>query len=63
MENFIVVLKYKNCLEKRLLCILLHILSTLLKLPRRARLAHDHRGRQNVLLSFAFFSSGPGGKR
>ena len=63
MENFIVVLKYKNYLEKRLLRILLHILSTSLELPRRARLALDHRGRQSVLLSFAFFFPlGPRGK-
>ena len=45
-------------LEKRLLRILLHILSSSLALPRRGRLAHDHcGGRQSavVLLSFAFF--------
>ena len=60
IDNFIVVLKYKNYLEKRLLCILIHILSTSLELPRRGRLAHDHGGRQSavVLLSFAFFSLG-----
>ena len=55
----------QNYLEKRLLRILLHILSSSLQLPRRGRQAHDHRGRQSavVILSFAFFPSGSGGKR
>ena len=54
-ENFFLVLRCKNYLEKRLLHILLHTLSSLLELPRRGRLAHDHRGRQSAVLSFAFF--------
>ena len=54
---FFIVLRCKNYLEKLKLRILWHILSFLLELPRRGRLAHDHRGRQSavVLLSFAFF--------
>ena len=40
-ENFIVVIKCKKYLEKRLLRILLHnILLSLLELPRRGRLTH-----------------------
>ena len=56
------VLRCKNYLEKRLLRILLHILSSSLELPRRGRLANDHRGRQSamVLLSLDFFSSRSG---
>ena len=58
-ENFIVAIKCKNYLEKRLLHILLHnILLSSLELSRRGRLArYKHRGTQSavVLLSFAFF--------
>ena len=56
-ENFILVIKCKNYLEKCLLCILLHILLSLLELPQRGCLAYYHRGMQSavVLLSFAFF--------
>ena len=52
-ENFIVVIKCKNSLEKCLLRILLHILLSSLELPRRGR----HRGMKSavVLLSVAFF--------
>ena len=63
LENLIVVLRCKNYLEKGLLRILLHILSSSLELPRRGRLAHDHGGRQSavVLLSFVFYPQGGGG--
>ena len=52
----------QNYLEKRLLRISLHILSSSLQLPRRGRQAHDHRGRQSavVILSFAFFPRAQG---
>ena len=59
-ENFVVVIKCKNYLEKRLLRILL----SSLELPRRGRLAYEHRGMQSavVLLSFAFFPWGQRGR-
>ena len=39
-ENFIVVVKCKNYLEKRLLRVLLHFVLSLLELPRRGRQAY-----------------------
>ena len=60
------VLRCKNYLEKRSLRILLHILSPLLELPQRGRLAINyHRGRQLALWIFfllLFFSFGPRGE-
>ena len=54
------VLRCKKYFEKRLLRILLHILSSSLELPRGGCLADDPRGRQSavVLLPVCFFSLG-----